>query len=91
MNTLYKLNMNNHLNILDIPNEILYLIFQELNTTDVFYSLADINRRFNRLIFDSLYIRDLNMTTTMNINSLYDESPLIDPQILSKICSKNLS
>jgi hypothetical protein len=29
---------------------------------DVLYSFVDINERFNRLIFDPLYIRNLDMT-----------------------------
>ncbi len=36
--------MKNHLNILDMPDEILFLIFQKLNMVDVFYSLVDVNR-----------------------------------------------
>jgi hypothetical protein len=82
--------MNNHLNILDIPDELLFLIFRRLNTVDVLYSVVDVNRRFNRLVFDSLYVCDLNMTTITNINSLYDQSSVIDPQVLSRICSRIL-
>ncbi len=53
---------NNHLNILDLPNEIFVIIFNKLNMVDVLYSFVDINERFNRLIFDPLYIRNLDMT-----------------------------
>ena len=94
MNTLYELNMNNlnnnHLNILDLPDEILFIIFKKLNMVDVLYSLVDVNQRFDRLVLDSLYIRDLNMTTIMNINSLYDQTSSIDTQVLSRICEKIL-
>ena len=92
MKILYELDMNNlninRLNILDLSDEILCFIIEKLNMVDVFYSLVNVNQRFNRLVFDSLYIRDLNMRTIMNINSLYDQTSLIDPQVLSRICKK---
>ncbi|CAF1471836.1 unnamed protein product [Rotaria sordida] len=52
---------------------------------DVLYSLMDVNERFNRLIFDSLYIHHLDMT----INSSFDHIISIDKQI-SRICEKIL-
>lgn len=94
MNTLCELDMNslnnNHINILDLPNEILFIIFQKLNMVDVLDSCVDVNRRFNRLILDSFYIRDVNMTTIMDTTSLYDQTSSIDPKILSRICEKIL-
>ncbi len=56
----------------------------------VFYSLLDVNRRLHRLTFDSLYIRDLDMTIITNINSLYDQISSIDTEVLSRICEKTL-
>ncbi|CAF1037544.1 unnamed protein product [Adineta steineri] len=81
--------MKNYLNILDIPDEILFLIFQRLNAVEVFTSLEDVNQRFHRLAFDPLLIRDLNMTTITNINSFYDQNFSIDSNVLSRIC-KNI-
>ncbi|CAF1095315.1 unnamed protein product [Rotaria sordida] len=52
---------------------------------DVLYSLVNVNERFNRLIFDSLYIHHLDMT----INSSFDHIIPIDKQI-SRICEKIL-
>jgi hypothetical protein len=63
---------NNHFNILDFPDEILFIIFEKLNMVDVLYSLVDVNRRFDRLVLDSLYIRDRDVTAIMTINSLHD-------------------
>ncbi|CAF0898444.1 unnamed protein product [Rotaria sordida] len=57
---------------------------------DVLYSFVDVNRRFNRLAFDSLYIRDLNLTNIMTINSLYDQTSSVDIQVLSRIFEKVL-
>ena len=81
----------NQLNILDLPDEILFIILDELRTTDAFYSLADVHQRFHRLVLDSLYTRQLNMTTIVNINSLYDQNSSIeDIPNLPDICEKNL-
>jgi hypothetical protein len=79
---------NDHHNILDLPDEILFIIFKKLNTIDVFYSFGDVNRRFHRLVLDSLYIRHLEITTLRNIKSEYDQISSIDAQILSEICVK---
>jgi hypothetical protein len=89
MNTLYEFDMNN-LNILDLPDEILLIIFHKVNMVDVLYSVVDVNQRFARLALDSLYIRNLDMTNIMTINSLYDHTSSINTTVLSKICSKIL-
>jgi hypothetical protein len=81
---------NNHFNILDLLDEILFIILNKLKMVDVFYSFVDVNRRFHRLILDSVYIHHLDMTTVMNINSMYDQSSSIDTEVLSRICEKVL-
>jgi hypothetical protein len=80
---------NNHLNILDLPDEILFIIFHKLDMIDVLSSVVDVNRRFRRLVFDSLYIRDLDMTSIMSINSHKISSK--DTQVISRICSNILT
>ena len=75
-----------NVNILDLPDEILLIIFEKLKTTDVFYSLAEVNRRFNRLALDSLYIRDVNMS----IDSSNDQINPIGAEVFSRICQKIL-
>jgi hypothetical protein len=80
----------NHFNILDLSDEILLIIFHKLNMVDVLYSLEDVNRRFKRLALDSLYIRDLNMTDIMFINSLSDHTSSVNTQVVSRICKKIL-
>ncbi len=86
MNNLNK----NYMNILDLPDEILFIIFQKLDMIDVFYSCLKVNRRFNRLVLDSFFLRDLNMTTIKDISSLYDQTSSTDPKVLSRICEKIL-
>ncbi len=80
---------NNHINIQDFPNEILFIIFNKLNMVDVLYSLADVNERFNRLVLNPLYIRDLDMTI-MIMKSFSDRIFSIDNQVLDRICEKIL-
>ncbi|CAF4572452.1 unnamed protein product, partial [Rotaria sp. Silwood2] len=80
---------NNNLNILDLPDEILLIIFNKLNRIDALYSLVDVNKRFNRLVLNSLHIRNLD-TTSMVIKSYYDRRFSIDNNILLKICEKIL-
>jgi len=79
---------NSQYNILDLPNEILFIIFNKLNMIDVLYSLVDITQRFNQLVFDPFYIRNLNMTS-MTMKSYYDRIYSIDNQVLDRIC-KNI-
>ncbi|CAF4082841.1 unnamed protein product [Rotaria sordida] len=80
---------NNNLNILDLPNEILLIIFNKLNKVDVLYSLFDITQRLNQLILDPFYIRNLNMTS-MTMKSFYDCIYSIDNQVLDRICKNVL-
>jgi len=86
---MYNLN-NNPINMLNLPNEILCIIFQKLNTVDVFYSLVDVNQRFRQLVLHSLYIRDLHMTNMTATHSFSDETFSIDTKVLSRICKKIL-
>jgi hypothetical protein len=80
---------NNKLNILNLPNEILLFIFNKLKTIDALYSLVDVNERFDRLIFDSLHIRNLD-TTSMVIKSYYNRNFSIDKNVLLRISEKIL-
>ncbi|CAF3604618.1 unnamed protein product [Rotaria socialis] len=79
---------NNHLNILNLPNEILFIIFKKLNIVDVLYSLMDVTQRFDQLAFNPFYIRNINMTS-MTMKSFYDSTYSIDNQVLDRIC-KNI-
>jgi len=77
---------NNHANILDLPDEILFIILQKLDMVHVLGSLVDVNSRFYRLALDSLYIHDLKMT----MKSLHGETFSKDTQVLSRICQNIL-
>jgi hypothetical protein len=84
------MNCSHNKYILDLPDEILLIIFRKLNIVDVLYSLLDVNQRFDRLALDPLYIHDLDMTDIMAINSFYDQTFSIDTQVLSRIYQKVL-
>ena len=76
----------NHVNILDLPDEILLIIFQKLQTIDVLSSLANVNSRFFRLAIDPLHVHDLNMT----IKSLHGQTSSIETEAFSRICQNIL-
>ncbi|CAF1139088.1 unnamed protein product [Adineta steineri] len=80
---------NNYSNIFDLPNEILFIIINKLNFADVIYSLVHVNERFVQLVFDPLYIQNLNITL-MTIKSFYQRTFSIHEQVLSNICENIL-
>ncbi|CAF0896496.1 unnamed protein product [Adineta steineri] len=84
-----NISKNNYSNIFDLPNEILFIIINKLNTVDVIYSLADVNERFVQLVFDPLYIQNLNITL-MTMKSFYQRTFSIHEQVLSNICENIL-
>ena len=62
-----------------------------LNIVNIFSSFVNVNKRFHRLAFDSVYIGDLNMSRITNISLFYDQTSLMDSEVLWKISSKILS
>jgi len=74
------------MNILDLPDEMLFIIFKKMNMIDVFYSILDVNQRFHRLVLDSIYISHLNLTN----KTLLNRSSPIANQVLDRICEKIL-
>jgi hypothetical protein len=71
--------------ILDLPDEMLLVIFNKLNMVDIFHSLLDINERFNRLILDSFYIHNLDLTVK---RSLVQRTSQLDNQTAERISKK---
>jgi hypothetical protein len=78
---------NCNTNILDLPDEMLLAIFNKLNMVDVFYSLVDINKRFNRLTLDPFYIHNLDLTAK---RSLLQRTSRLDNQEIGTTCKKIL-
>jgi len=79
---------NNYINILDLPDEMLRTIFNKLYMVDVFYSLVDVNQRFDRLALDSFYIQHLDFVVEPLVKR--HSSSSVDEQVLEQICSKIL-
>jgi hypothetical protein len=79
--------MNDSLiNILDLPNEILLLIFTKLKNVDVLYSLIGIDDKLDRIVCDDIFTQSIDFVTT----SSDDEHGSITDQIMNRFCRKIL-
>lgn len=94
INMLSELNMSNSsnvdINILDLPDEILFKILNNLNTIDAIYSFFDVNQRFNRIILDFQCVRDLDLSIMMDMDPMYIKNSSLNSEFISKICKKIL-
>jgi len=62
--------------LMDLPDELLYLIFIKLNTMDVFNSLTNIHERIDKIIYGRYFISHLRLfkfSSNEVINPLYDK------------------
>ena len=66
----------------DLPDEILVIIFKKLTNATVLYSLMDVNKRLNNIVHDSIFTSCLTLITCVSNKSL---CPLPDP-ILDRFC-----
>ena len=70
-------------NLLDLPDELLLIIFKHLNFIEVINSFFDINERFDRIICDH------SMTKTLDFSSMiFFDNQIFDRlgQLLPRIC-----
>ncbi|CAF3779696.1 unnamed protein product [Rotaria sp. Silwood1] len=82
---------NSRIELSDLPDEILMIILKELHNSEVLYSVMGINKRFDRIVNDSIFTRNLTLITPFNdLNQL--TGPILDrfclqiiPQIHHKI------
>ncbi|CAF0900410.1 unnamed protein product [Rotaria sp. Silwood1] len=70
----------------DLPDEILLLIFKKLDNIEVLYSFIGVNKRFNKLVHDSIFTNHLTITRYSS-NGSFDR---LDNQILARFCSQIL-
>ncbi len=82
MNTLN----NNDVNILDLPDEVLLIIFSKLRMIETLYSLVNVDQRFDRLVLDLFYVRHLDLPIPSSLNH---NSP-VNNEIFDRICTKIL-
>lgn len=77
------------MNILDLPNEILVMIFKNLHSADALYSLIDVNDRFASMVLDSLHIRRLDTVMLIRKYQVRRCTSIVG-ETLSEICNKIL-
>lgn len=70
--------------LIDLPDEILLVIFRKLSNIDAFYSLVDVSTRFNRILSDRILTRSLTLLQCTWDQFIY---PLPDA-MLNRFCSK---
>ena len=76
----------------DLPDEILIIIFQKLSSSTLFCSLKTVNKRFNRLVHDSIFTNRLTLVRFIR-EHLFQEPllrrllvfPLLD-RVLDRFC-----
>ena len=67
------------MNIVDLPDEILLLILNKLNIVESLSKQIGIHHPFDRLLFDDIYVRQLNFTIKSWNNSIISiEDSIID-------------
>jgi hypothetical protein len=72
-----------NISLLDLPHEILLIIFKRLDNIDVLYSLLDVdNQRLNPIVQDKTFTNTLNFTLT----TLTDDILSLAPPILDRFC-----
>lgn len=71
----------------DLPDEILIYIFKKLDNVEVLYSLMDVNRRFNRIVYEKIFTRDLCLGQYCPFSKSVVPLPV---SILDHYCSKIL-
>ena len=82
--------MSNRSHLLDLPDEILLLIFKELTMVDLLSFLVDAHPRLNGLVHDFLHTRHLDLTGVSTIESrCTDLCPTAD-EVLSRLVTQTL-
>ena len=66
----------------DLPDEILLIILKKLTNVEVLYSLIGVNKRFNKIVHDSIFTSNLTLIRRLSNDSI---DPLPYP-ILDRFC-----
>ncbi|CAF2992592.1 unnamed protein product [Rotaria socialis] len=70
-------------NIMNLPDEIILIIWNKLNKTDALYSFLNVNRRFDNLIRDKIYTRSIEL---IKPNCQEEQNCSLSDQILDRFC-----
>ncbi|CAF1395446.1 unnamed protein product [Rotaria sordida] len=74
-----------NLHLLDLPNELLFIILNKFGNVNALYSLLGrINERFDSLLQDNAFTKTLHL---IKISSTYDDISSFDDSILNRFCS----
>jgi hypothetical protein len=72
------------MNLFDLPDEILLFILKKMNVVDVLFRLSGLHSRFDQLLFDRVYVRELDFT----IKSWDDSISPMDDLVIDRVCEK---
>ena len=72
----------------DLPDEILMIIFKKLANAEVLYSLSGVNKRLNKIIHDSVFTNDLSLLMSTSDDLVCSLSDLILDRFCSHILPK---
>jgi hypothetical protein len=56
--------MNRPISIMNLPDEIILIIWNKLHKIDALYSFLNVNTRFDKLICDKIYTRSIELIKT---------------------------
>jgi hypothetical protein len=76
-----------YVQLLNLPDEILMIIFKKLDNVEVLYSLMDVNMRFNKIVRDPTFTSQIALMKQNSSTNL--TSPLSDI-VLDRFCLKIL-
>ncbi|CAF3315032.1 unnamed protein product [Rotaria socialis] len=61
-----------HIKLCDLPDELLLIIFKKLKNVEILYSLMDISKRLNQIVYDPIFTREITLmkqTTSVKLTS----------------------
>ncbi|CAF1559911.1 unnamed protein product [Rotaria sordida] len=61
----------------DLSDEILLIIFKNLNNIDLLYSLIGVNKQLNNIVHDSMFTSSLTLFNHSSYNNIYPLSDLM--------------
>ncbi|CAF3287445.1 unnamed protein product [Rotaria socialis] len=77
------------LQLIDLPDEILFVIFKKIDNVVLLHSLFGINKRVNKILQDPIFTSHLNLLNRYSNDAVYGPSyPILNRfclQILPKI------
>lgn len=71
-----------NVSMMNLPDEIIMVIWSKLTKIDVLYSFVGVNKRLNKLVRDAIYTHSIEL---VKLNSKSDDYSLID-SVLDRFC-----